>query len=223
MINVVKRTGQTVPFDKDKIVNAIEKAMTSSTGVFVEGQALSIANKIEEYAKQLQEPISISEIEEMVYMELIKRDNITTAKAYEDYKVIRAYQRKFNTIDKDVMSLIGGTDQELLDENSNKNPTIISTQRDLIAGEVSKDIAKRKILPPDIVEAHEQGVIHVHDLDYLIQPNFNCCLVNLKDMLDNGTVVNDKLIETPKSFQVACNVMTQIVAQVASNQYGLPA
>lgn len=223
MINVVKRTGQAVPFDKDKIVNAIEKAMASSTGVFVEGQALSIANKIEEYARQLHEPISISEIEEMVYMELIKRDNITTAKAYEDYKVIRAYQRKFNTIDKDVMSLIGGTDQELLDENSNKNPTIISTQRDLIAGEVSKDIAKRKILPPDIVEAHEQGVIHVHDLDYLIQPNFNCCLVNLKDMLDNGTVVNDKLIETPKSFQVACNVMTQIVAQVASNQYGLPA
>lgn len=223
MINVVKRTGQTVPFDKDKIVNAIEKAMTSSTGVFVEGQALSIANKIEEYARQLHEPIAISEIEEMVYMELIKRDNITTAKAYEDYKVIRAYQRKFNTIDKDVMSLIGGTDQELLDENSNKNPTIISTQRDLIAGEVSKDIAKRKILPPDIVEAHEQGVIHVHDLDYLIQPNFNCSLVNLKDMLDNGTVVNDKLIETPKSFQVACNVMTQIVAQVASNQYGLPA
>ena len=107
-----------------------------------------------------------------------------------------------------------------MDENSNKNPIIASTQRDLIAGEVAKDIAKRKLIPIDLVEAHNSGAIHIHDLDYLIQPIFNCCLVDMKDMLDNGTVVNDKMIETPKSFQVACNVMTQIIAQIASNQYG---
>ncbi|MDU0894872.1 MAG: anaerobic ribonucleoside-triphosphate reductase, partial [Anaerococcus sp.] len=154
------------------------------------------------------------------YYELIKNNNPATARAYESYKSIQAYKREQNTSDNDILGLLNQTNIDVMDENSNKNPLIASTQRDLIAGEVAKDIAKRKLIPAHLVEAHESGAIHIHDLDYLIQPIFNCCLVDMKNMLDQGTVVNGKLIESPKSFQVACNVMTQIIAQIASNQYG---
>lgn len=219
MYKVIKRNGEKVDFNPEKIVIAIEKAMNSLNGIFVEGQAAQIAKEIEDIARQRQE-ISIFDIEEEVFNRLIKYDNPATARSYESYKSVQAFKREINTTDDDILGLIEQTNIDVMDENSNKNAIIASTQRDLIAGEVSKDIAKRKMIPADLVEAHENGAIHIHDLDYFIQPIFNCCLVDMKDILDNGTVVNGKMIETPKSFQVACNVMTQIIAQVASNQYG---
>ena len=220
MPEVIKRNGEKVAFDRDKIVIAIEKAMHSSSGVYIEDQALEIAKEIEELANSKDLPLSIYDIEGEVYYRLIQNDNPATARAYESYKSVQQYKREQNTTDDDILGLLNETNEDLMDENSNKNAVIASTQRDLIAGEVSKDIAKRKMIPADLVEAHDSGAIHIHDMDYFIQPIFNCCLVNMKDMLDNGTVVNGKMIETPKSFQVACNVMTQIIAQIASNQYG---
>ncbi|MDU1176452.1 MAG: anaerobic ribonucleoside-triphosphate reductase [Peptoniphilus harei] len=220
MLQVIKRNGKKVDFDKAKIVIAIEKAMQSSSGVYIEGQALEIANEIEKLAGEKDLPLSIYDIEGEVYYRLIQNENPATARAYESYKSVQQFKREQNTTDDDILGLLNETNEDLMDENSNKNAVIASTQRDLIAGEVSKDIAKRKMIPGDLVEAHESGAIHIHDMDYFIQPIFNCCLVNMKDMLDNGTVVNGKMIETPKSFQVACNVMTQIIAQIASNQYG---
>lgn len=219
-MEVIKRNGTKVPFDKDKITIAIEKAMNSSSGIYVAGQAAQIASEIEEYAMTIGKTLSIYDIEDEVYYKLIQNKNPATARAYENYKAVQSYKREMNTTDEDILGLLDQTNIDVIDENSNKNPIIASTQRDLIAGEVSKDIAKRKIIPADLVEAHESGAIHIHDMDYMIQPIFNCCLVNMKDMLDKGTVVNGKMIETPKSFQVACNVMTQIIAQIASNQYG---
>lgn len=220
MPEVIKRNGEKVAFDRDKIVIAIEKAMHSSSGVYIEDQALEIAKEIEELANSKDLPLTIYDIEGEVYYRLIQNDNPATARAYESYKSVQQYKREQNTTDEDILGLLNETNEDLMDENSNKNAVIASTQRDLIAGEVSKDIAKRKMIPADLVEAHDSGAIHIHDMDYFIQPIFNCCLVNMKDMLDNGTVVNGKMIETPKSFQVACNVMTQIIAQIASNQYG---
>lgn len=220
MPQVIKRNGKKVDFDINKIVIAIEKAMHSSSGVYIENQALEIAKEIEELAQSKDIPLSIYDIEGEVYYRLIQNDNPATARAYESYKSVQQFKREQNTTDEDILGLLNETNDELMDENSNKNAVIASTQRDLIAGEVSKDIAKRKMIPADLVEAHDSGAIHIHDMDYFIQPIFNCCLVNMKDMLDNGTVVNGKMIETPKSFQVACNVMTQIIAQIASNQYG---
>ena len=220
MPEVIKRNGDKVVFDRDKIVIAIEKAMHSSSGVYIEDQALEIAKEIEELANSRNLPLSIYDIEGEVYYRLIQNNNPATARAYESYKSVQQYKREQNTTDDDILGLLNETNEDLMDENSNKNAVIASTQRDLIAGEVSKDIAKRKMIPADLVEAHDSGAIHIHDMDYFIQPIFNCCLVNMKDMLDNGTVVNGKMIETPKSFQVACNVMTQIIAQIASNQYG---
>lgn len=220
MPQVIKRNGKQVDFDINKIVIAIEKAMHSSSGVYIENQALEIAKEIEELAQSKDIPLSIYDIEGEVYYRLIQNDNPATARAYESYKSVQQFKREQNTTDEDILGLLNETNDDLMDENSNKNAVIASTQRDLIAGEVSKDIAKRKMIPADLVEAHDSGAIHIHDMDYFIQPIFNCCLVNMKDMLDNGTVVNGKMIETPKSFQVACNVMTQIIAQIASNQYG---
>ncbi len=220
-MQVRKRDGRVVNYEKDKIIVAIEKAMNSPQGKFVPKQALNVANQITEAFKNSgKDIISIYKIEDDVYYALIENDNAQTAKAYESYKSVQAYKRKVNTTDTDILSLIEQSNSELMDENSNKNATIVSTQRDLIAGEVSKDISKRMLMPYDVLDAHESGAIHMHDLDYLIQPMFNCCLINLEDMLENGTVINGKKIDTPKSFQVACTVSTQIIAQVASAQYG---
>ncbi len=220
-MNVRKRDGRIAVFDGSKIENAIIKAMNSPQGRFVENQAHEIAAELEnKYTLMGKDTVNIYQIEDDVYYSLIKHGNSETAKAYEGYKSVQAYKRTVNTTDKNIISLIRNSDSELRDENSNKNATIVSTQRDLIAGEVSKDIAKRKLIPQNVLEAHETGAIHIHDLDYLIQPMFNCCLINLADMLKNGTVINGKKIDTPKSFQVACTVTTQIIAQVASSQYG---
>lgn len=220
MLQVIKRDGQTVPFDAHKIVIAIEKAMHSSTGVYEAGLAEKIAQEIEEYAGKLHKNLTIYAIEDQVYYKLLEYKNPATARAYENYKAVQAFKRRENTTDSDVFGLLDRSNVEVLDENSNKDAAIVSTQRDLIAGEVSKDIARRKLIPTDIVQAHDSGAIHFHDMDYIIQPMFNCCLINLEDMLMNGTVINGKKIDTPKSFQVACTVTTQIIAQVASGQYG---
>lgn len=219
-MKVIKRNGEIASFDKEKIIIAIEKAMNSFTGIFEEGLALKIANEIEELAEQLNRDITIYKIEEEVYYRLIKYNNLATAKAYESYRSVQEFKRKMNTIDGAVLGILDKTNDEVLNENSNKDAKIVSTQRDLIAGEVSKDIARRKLIPSDILLAHDTGAIHFHDMDYIMQPMFNCCLINLKDMLENGTVVNGKKIDSPKSFQVACTVTTQIIAQVASGQYG---
>lgn len=219
-MEIIKRDGKHVPFNGNKIVIAIEKAMKSPTGVYEENIAQKIADEIENYCKTVGKTMSIYDIEDQVYYKLIQYNNPATARAYENYKAVQKYKREINTTDESIISLLEETNEDVMKENSNKNPVIASTQRDLIAGEVSKDIAKRKLIPEELVEAHDSGAIHIHDMDYIIQPIFNCCLVNMKDMLDNGTVVNGKMIETPKSFQVACNVMTQIIAQIASNQYG---
>ena len=221
MLSVIKRDGSYAPFDASKIALAIQKAMHSSSGIYEPGQAELIAQEIQEKAQeQAPKALTIYEIEELVYYALLKHNNPATARAYENYKAVQAFKRRENTTDKDILSLITRSNTELLDENSNKDATIVSTQRDLIAGEVSKDIARRKLIPTDIVQAHDSGAIHFHDMDYIIQPMFNCCLINLEDMLSKGTVINGKRIDSPKSFQVACTVTTQIIAQVASGQFG---
>ena len=219
-MEVIKRNGTSVPFNKEKIVIAIEKAMNSFSGVYEEGQALKIANEIEDLARTLSGPITIHKIEDQVYYKLINYGNPATAKAYESYRSVQEFRRHNNTIDDEVVGILNQSNKDVLDENSNKDAKVVSTQRDLIAGEVSKDTARRLILPADIVLAHDTGAIHFHDMDYIVQPMFNCCLVNLEDMLTNGTVINGKKIDSPKSFQVACTVTTQIIAQVASGQYG---
>lgn len=220
MLQVIKRDGTKVSFDKAKIAKAIEKAEHSSTGLFEEGLADRIAGEIEDYAKAINKDLTIYAIEDQVYYKLLENKNPATARAYENYKAVQAFKRQQNTTDDDIIGLLDRSNVAVLDENSNKDAAIVSTQRDLIAGEVSKDIARRKIIPTDILEAHDSGAIHFHDMDYIIQPMFNCCLINLEDMLNNGTVINGKKIDTPKSFQVACTVTTQIIAQVASGQYG---
>lgn len=219
-MKVTKRNGLTVDFDKEKIVIAIEKAMHSSTGIYEEGLAEKIASEIEAEAKLYNKRLTIHTIEDQVYYKLIQNNNPATAKAYESYRSVQEFKRHNNTIDEEILGILNQSNLEVMDENSNKDAKVVSTQRDLIAGEVSKDFARRLIMPADIVQAHDTAAIHFHDMDYIVQPMFNCCLVNLEDMLTNGTVINGKKIDTPKSFQVACTVTTQIIAQVASGQYG---
>lgn len=217
---VTKRNGETVSYDGGKIITAIEKAMKNGSGIYVSFIPKQIESNIQDIIKTTKS-LTIEQIENMVYNHLIDLGQIDTAKSYEGYRAVQEYKREKNTTDESILGLLNQTNTSVMNENSNKNPMIASTQRDLIAGEVSKDIAKRKIIPPHLIQAHENGSIHIHDLDYIMSPIFNCCVINLKDMLDNGTVINGKMVETPKSFQVACTVATQIVAQVASNQYGL--
>ncbi len=220
MLQVIKRDGSKVPFCREKITMAIVKAMNSSSGVFEDGVAEKISSQIEDYARTLRHSMTIYSIEDQVYYKLLENHNPATARAYENYKAMQSFKRHINTTDDNILGLIQLTNKDVMDENSNKNSKVVSTQRDLISGEVSKDIARRKLIPLDIVQAHDSGAIHFHDMDYIIQLMFNCCLINLKDMLTNGTVINGKKIDTPKSFQVACTVTTQIIAQVASGQYG---
>lgn len=220
-ITVIKRNNTETDFDKNKIVVAIEKAMKYGSGIYEEGVADKIANDILQDLTQVGiQKVSIYTIEDMVFNKLIKYNQIATAKSYEGYRSVRAYQREDNTTDESIISLVERTNELVMTENSNKDAILNSTQRDLIAGEVSKDIAMRKILPTHLAQAHKTGAIHVHDMDYMINPMTNCCLINIKDMLQNGTVINKKQIKKPKSFQVACTVVTQIIAQIASNQYG---
>lgn len=219
-MKVIKRDCSEVDFDKSKISTAILKAMKNGSGIVKQKIAEDIANEIEEDCKDKDE-VSISDIESMVYDKLITKKQRLTAKAYEGYRSIREFQRENeNTIDTEITELLSGESDYWNNENSNKNPRLNTTQRDYLAGIVSKDASRRYILPPEIVQAHDDGLIHVHDLDYLIQYMNNCCLINLEDMLQNGTVISETLIEKPHSFSTACTVATQIIAQVASSQYG---
>ncbi|MCL2560621.1 MAG: anaerobic ribonucleoside-triphosphate reductase [Turicibacter sp.] len=220
MLDVIKRDGNKAPFNASKISEAILKAMRYGSGIVNEKVAYDVAQEIErEYLASGQTP-SILRIEESVFKKLSERGHESTARAYEGYRAIQQFKRETNTSDDSILSLVNFANEDVMQENSNKNPLIASTQRDLIAGEVSKDITRRLKLPARIVQAHDEGVLHFHDMDYFMQSIFNCCLINIKDMFDNGTVINKRMIETPRSFQVACTVMTQIIAQVASSQYG---
>ena len=218
-MKVIKRDGRHADYERNKIFIAIQKANESvdSHDRIDDDQIFNIIASIEARGDELMPVETIQDYIEQKLME-IKKYNL--AKAYIKYRYTRELVRKSNTTDDSIMSLIKNSNKEMKEENSNKHATLASTQRDYMAGEVSKDITKRILLPAKIVKAHEDGVIHFHDMDYFIQPIFNCCLVNIGDMLDNGTVMNNKLIESPKSFKVACTVMTQIIAAVASNQYG---
>lgn len=219
-MKIIKRDCSEVDFDKSKISTAILKAMKNGSGIVKPKIAEDIANEIEEECKGKDE-VSISNIESMVYDKLITKKQRLTAKAYEGYRSVREFQRENeNTIDTEITELLSGESDYWNNENSNKNPRLNTTQRDYLAGIVSKDASRRYILPPEIVQAHDDGLIHVHDLDYLIQYMNNCCLINLEDMLQNGTVISETLIEKPHSFSTACTVATQVIAQVASSQYG---
>lgn len=218
-MDVIKRDGRKVPFEKEKIKNAILRAMNQGSGIKKEKIAEDIANEIADETKDMND-VPISEIEMSVYNKLISKKQKLTARAYEDYRAVREYQRQHNTIDNKVLGIINGTNKAALSENSNKSDALISTSRDLVAEEVSKDVSLRMMLPPHIAQAHQEGIIHVHDLGHYLNPSFNCCLVNLEDMLQNGTVINGKMIEKPHSFRTACTIATQIIAQVASGQFG---
>ena len=219
-MKIIKRDGTKAIFKKEKIEIAILKAMKKGSGIVKEDIAKLIASKCENDFENVKIEPTVKMVEDYVYNKLIDLNEVSTAKSYESYRAVQEYKRKVNTTDESILTLIKGSNEDVLKENSNKNSTIAATQRDLIAGEVSKDIARRKLIPIHIVQAHDGGVIHIHDMDYMIQPIYNCCLINLEDMLDNGTVINEKMVETPKSFETACTVATQIIAQVASNQYG---
>lgn len=217
---VIKRDCSEVDFDKSKISTAILKAMKNGSGIVKPKIAEDIANEIEEECKN-KEDVSISDIESMVYDKLITKKQRLTAKAYEGYRSIREFQRENeNTTDEEIHNLVEDKDEYWKDENANKNPVLNPTKRDYIAGSVSTDITKRYLLSPEIIQAHNDGLIHFHDADYFLQHMHNCGLVNSEDMLQNNTVISETLIETPHSFSTACNIETQAIAQIASNQYG---
>ena len=212
-IKVIKRNGNEVLFDKMRIVRAIEKAMKYGSGIYSYSTAMDVANEIyDECVDDAVTTISIFTIEDKVFNKLIAHGQNTTAQAYEAYKAVRKFQRENNTTDENIMTLVDRTNEAVITENSNKDAILNSTQRDLLAGEISKDIAMRKIIPAHLVQAHKNGSIHIHDMDYILQPMTNCCLINIGDMFENGTVINKKQIQKPKSFQVACTVLTQIIA-----------
>lgn len=223
-MNVIKRNGKETPFDASKIVFAIQKANDEFTD---EGQKLTdaqiyvIAENVTRRFKSAQHTATIEEIQNEVVKGIMKQGAYEVAEAYTVYRYKRALSRKGNSTDDAILSLVDYANEEIKQENSNKNPRIAATQRDYMAGEVSKDITFRVLLPDDVVEAHSAGLIHFHDADYFAQRIYNCCLINLKDVLQYGTVITNTMIEPPKSFTTACNIATQVIAQTASNQYGL--
>lgn len=218
-MKVIKRDGHTVTYDRSKIITAIKKANAE-----VEPGEKVTDEKIEEIVQGIESKnrprMLVEDIQDIIEQKLMADGKFVLAKTYIIYRYTRELVRKANTTDDSILSLIKNRNKDVMEENSNKNATVASTQRDLIAGEVSKDLTRRVLLPEKISKAHDEGVLHFHDADYFLQPIFNCCLINISDMLDNGTVMNGKLIESPKSFQVACTVMTQIISSVASSQYG---
>ena len=221
-MKIIKRSGVEDIFDANKIVAAVQKANASVIDYekLSNEQIEEIANNVEVACENMKRSPSVEEIQDMVENQLMNKHAFTVARNYITYRYKRALVRKSNSTDEQILSLLECNNEEVKQENSNKNPTVNSVQRDYMAGEVSKDITKRFLLPEDIVEAHEKGLIHFHDADYFAQHMHNCCLVNLEDMLQNGTVISETMIEKPKSFSTACNVATQIIAQVASSQYG---
>ncbi|MBP5194510.1 MAG: anaerobic ribonucleoside-triphosphate reductase [Lachnospiraceae bacterium] len=221
-MNIIKRSGKEVKFNAEKILNAIRKANkeVSEERRLSEDEMRAITDKVTANCKNLTRAASVEEIQDMVEDGLMGSGHHQVARKYITYRFQHQLVRQSNTTDEQIMSLIECSNEEVKQENSNKNPTVNSVQRDYMAGEVSKDITRRFLLPKDIVEAHESGIIHFHDADYFAQHMHNCCLVNLEDMLQNGTVISETMIEKPKSFSTACNIATQSIAQIASSQYG---
>ena len=221
-MKIIKRSGVEVFFDSNKIVAAVQKANASVIDYekLRDEQIQEIADNVEVACENMKRSASVEEIQDMVENQLMNQHAFTVARNYITYRYKRALVRKSNSTDEQILSLLECNNEEVKQENSNKNPTVNSVQRDYMAGEVSKDITKRFLLPEDIVEAHEKGLIHFHDADYFAQHMHNCCLVNLEDMLQNGTVISGTGIDTPHSFSTACNIATQAIAQVASSQYG---
>ena len=221
-MKIIKRSGSEVVFDIDKIIGAIVKANESVLDYekLSNGTIIEIAENVENACENMKRSPSVEEIQDMVENQLMNHRAFNVARNYITYRYKRALVRKSNSTDEQILSLLECNNEEVKQENSNKNPTVNSVQRDYMAGEVSKDITKRFLLPEDIVEAHEKGLIHFHDADYFAQHMHNCCLVNLEDMLQNGTVISETMIDRPKSFSTACNIATQAIAQIASNQYG---
>ena len=220
--NVIKRNGEEVHFDLDKIVNAIKAANREVDRLHQlnDFQIMAIADTISQQIHRMTHAVNVEDIQDMVETGIMEMRGYEVAQKYVRYRYKRELSRKSNTTDNGILALIDHMNEEVKQENSNKNPVINSTQRDYMAGEVSKDLTRRVLLPEDIVKAHEEGIIHFHDSDYFAQREHNCDLLNLEDMLQNGTVISETMIEKPHSFFTACNVTTQIVAQVASNQYG---
>lgn len=218
-MKVTKRDGRIVDYDRNKIVVAIQKA-NAEVDHYEQVSDEKIDSIVAGIENKRMDNLMVEDIQDMIEQKLMSEGKFELAKKYIIYRYTREMVRRANTTDDSIMSLIKNSNKDVMEENSNKNAYIASTQRDLIAGEVSKDLTKRVLLPEKIVKAHEEGVIHFHDMDYFLQSIFNCCLINIGDMLENGTVMNGKLIESPKSFQVACTVMTQIISAVASSQYG---
>ena len=215
-MEIIKRNGKKVEFNKTKIKKAVIAAMRNGSGIYLPDIARLIANDAEKYFAKQEEIPTIQKVEDYVHRRLIHYGQDLTAKAYEGYRAIQAFKKESNDTDEAILGLVRGTNEEAMAENSNKNAKSASTQRDLVAGEVSKSIMRRRILPAHFVQAHDDGILHYHDMDYGIQPIFNCCLVNMEDVLQNGTVINGKGVDTPKSFRTACTIATQVMAQVAS-------
>ena len=221
-MKIIKRSGQEVIFDISKIANAVAKAnnVVEEKDRLTHEQILEISSNVQNKCKQFTRALGVEEIQELVEDQIMMHGAYEVAKKYITYRYTRTLARQSNTTDDKIISLIECNNEEAKQENSNKNPTVNSVQRDYMAGEVSRDLTERVLLPHDIVEAHKEGIIHFHDSDYYAQHMHNCCLVNLEDMLNNGTVISGTMIERPHSFSTACNIATQIIAQVASNQYG---
>ena len=221
-MKIIKRNKQEVEFDISKIINAITKANEAAKEPdrMTPKQIIRIAERVTNECETMNRALSVEEIQDLVEKQIMAHGAYEVAKLYVTYRYTRSLIRQSNTTDASILTLIECNNEELKQENSNKNPTVNSVQRDYMAGEVSKDITQRLLLPQDIVEAHQQGIIHFHDSDYFAQHMHNCDLVNLEDMLQNGTVISGTMIEKPHSFSTACNIATQIIAQVASNQYG---
>ena len=221
IMRIIKRNGSEEDFNIEKIINAVKKANGSGEHKFLTDEQIEdVADYVEYKCNKIRRAVSVEEIQDMVEDQLMAKGAFELARRYVRYRYNRSLVRKANTTDNRILSLIECNNEEVKQENSNKNPTVNSVQRDYMAGEVSRDLTRRMLLPADIVEADKEGIIHFHDSDYFAQHMHNCDLVNLEDMLQNGTVISDTLIERPHSFSTACNIATQIIAQVASNQYG---
>ena len=218
-MQVIKRDGAVADYDRNKIAVAIGKANAE-----MEESERASDREVEDILLYIEgkkkKRMLVEDIQDIIERKLMEQGHYELAKTYIIYRYNRALVRKANTTDEAILSLISNSNKDVMEENSNKNALAAATQRDLIAGEVSKDLTRRILLPEKISKAHDEGILHFHDADYFVQPIFNCCLINIEDMLDNGTVMNGKMIESPKSFQVACTVVTQIIAAVACSQYG---
>ena len=221
-MKIIKRSGAEAIFDANKIAQAVKKANDS----VVEAERLShhqiahIVEKVEKQCLAVNRSLNVEEIQDLVENAIMREQAFSVARNYVRYRYERELARTHNTTDERIKSILECNNEEVKQENSNKNPTVNSVQRDYIAGEVNKDFTRRFLLPEDIVEAHDAGIIHFHDTDYYAQHMHNCCLINLEDMLQNGTVISETMLEKPKSFSTACNIATQAIAQVASSQYG---